>query len=72
MESAGPRTDYESVLRRGFLTTDSRLLSEMTAENSGATAVALLLKDGTVTVANAGDCRAVSFRHELLGCYGVN
>eukprot|EP00240_Pyramimonas_obovata_P005245 CAMPEP_0118926682 /NCGR_PEP_ID=MMETSP1169-20130426/4312_1 /TAXON_ID=36882 /ORGANISM="Pyramimonas obovata, Strain CCMP722" /LENGTH=409 /DNA_ID=CAMNT_0006868279 /DNA_START=147 /DNA_END=1373 /DNA_ORIENTATION=- len=59
VESAGPRAQYESVLRRSFLTTDASLLSELPAESSGATAVVVLLKDGTLTLGNAGDCRAV-------------
>ncbi|EHA8589160.1 putative protein phosphatase 2C 74 [Cocos nucifera] len=50
----------ELAIRAGYLTTDSQLLSQ--GVSSGACVATVLLKDGKLHVANAGDCRVVMSR----------
>jgi len=59
LRDSGHRAEYASVLGRAFLATDANLLSEMPEEHSGAAAVALLLSQGSLSLAHCGDCRAV-------------
>eukprot|EP00124_Ichthyophonus_hoferi_P005285 Ihof_evm2s728 gene=Ihof_evmTU2s728 len=53
--------DYPLALKNGFLNTDEAMRVEpmLANDRSGATAVAALIKDGHMWVANAGDSRAV-------------
>ncbi|CAA6663920.1 unnamed protein product [Spirodela intermedia] len=53
--------DPETAIVRGYLATDEGFLSQ--AVGSGACAATVLLKDGELHVANAGDCRVVVTRN---------
>lgn len=59
-EESYQKGDYAAALKAAYLTTDAALRVSSPRPSSGTTAiVALLPNDGTVYVANAGDCRAV-------------
>ncbi|XP_059631009.1 probable protein phosphatase 2C 2 [Cornus florida] len=49
--------EIEAAIRGGFLVTDKEFLSQ--GVTSGACVASVLLKDGELHVANAGDCRVV-------------
>ncbi|XP_059629708.1 probable protein phosphatase 2C 2 [Cornus florida] len=49
--------ELEAAIRGGYLVTDQEFLSQ--GVSSGACAASVLLKDGELHVANAGDCRVV-------------
>ncbi|KAJ6762177.1 PROTEIN PHOSPHATASE 2C [Salix koriyanagi] len=51
----------EQAIRGGYLATDKEFLSQ--GVSSGACAATVLLKDGELHVANAGDCRVVLSRN---------
>ncbi|KAM6494231.1 PP2C domain containing protein [Amanita muscaria] len=51
--------NYDAALKRAFLGTDEDLLATRERDTSGATAVAALLADNKIYVANAGDSRSV-------------
>lgn len=50
----------EAAVRRGYSITDNQFLSQ--DESGGACAASVLVKDGELYVANAGDCRVVLSR----------
>ncbi|XP_047329278.1 probable protein phosphatase 2C 2 [Impatiens glandulifera] len=51
----------ENAIRRGYLETDTQFLNKNL--NGGACATSVLIKNGQVYVANAGDCRVVLSRN---------
>eukprot|EP00252_Welwitschia_mirabilis_P012958 TRINITY_DN2861_c0_g1_i1.p1 TRINITY_DN2861_c0_g1~~TRINITY_DN2861_c0_g1_i1.p1 ORF type:complete len:485 (+),score=117.17 TRINITY_DN2861_c0_g1_i1:163-1617(+) len=57
----GDRSQIVQAVRDGYLATDREFL-EM-GVNSGTCAVTALIKDGSLAVANVGDCRAVLSRN---------
>ncbi|XP_002987519.2 probable protein phosphatase 2C 2 [Selaginella moellendorffii] len=53
--------DLEAAVRVGYLSTDAAFLKKQLS--SGASCVTAFIRDGSLVVANAGDCRAVMSRN---------